>query len=93
MKHLLEWLNGEEELEFKLRKIKIEDGKYEHIHDMFINNIIYRPVELEHLGCYDMITRYDLRRMSKEKIKSNNLIVESKKHLIFLKSIHLINVW
>ena len=28
LKHLLEWLNGEEELEFKLRKINIEDGKY-----------------------------------------------------------------
>ena len=79
LKHLLEWLNGEEELEFKLRKVKKEDGKYEHIHDMFINNIIYRPVELEKFGCYDMITRYDLRRMSKEKIESNNLIVESKK--------------
>ena len=79
LKHLFEWLNGEEELEFKLRKVKKEDGKYDYIHDMFINNIIYRPVELEKFGCYDMITRYDLRRMSKEKIESNNLIVESKK--------------
>ena len=93
LKHLLEWLNGEEELEFKLRKVKKEDRKYEHIHDMFINNIIYRPVELEKFGCYDMITRYDLRRMLKEKIESNNLIVESKKTFNLVVSIHLINVW
>ena len=72
LKHLIEWLNGEEQLEFKLRKVKIDEGVYEHVQDMFINNMIYRPVELEHLGCYDMISKYELKRMSKEKIESNN---------------------
>ena len=79
LKHLIEWLNGEEHLEFKLRKVKIDEGIYEHVQDMFINNMIYRPVELEHLGCYDMISKYELKRMSKEKIESNNCLVESKK--------------
>ena len=47
LKHLLQWLNGEEQLEFKLRKVKTDEGVYEHVQDMFINNMIYRPVELE----------------------------------------------
>ena len=51
LKHMIQWLHGEENLEFKLRKVKIDEGVYEHIQNMFINNIIYRPVELEHLGC------------------------------------------
>ena len=59
LKHLIEWLSGEEHLEFKLRKVRIDDNKYEHVQDMFINNMIYRPIELENLGCYDMISRYD----------------------------------
>ena len=79
LKHMIQWLDGEENLEFKLRKVKIDEGVYEHIQDMFINNIIYRPVELEHLGCYDMISKYELKRMTKEKIESNKPLVESKK--------------
>ena len=79
LKHMIQWLHGEENLEFKLRKVKIDEGVYEHIQDMFINNIIYRPVELEHLGCYDMISKYELKRMTKEKIESNKPLVESKK--------------
>ena len=79
LKHMIQWLDGEENLEFKLRKVKIDEGVYEHIQDMFINNIIYRPVELEHLGCYDMISKYELKRMTKEKIESNEPLVESKK--------------
>ena len=41
--------------------------------------MIYRPVELEHFGCYDMISKYEMKRMTKEKIESNNILVESKK--------------
>ena len=67
LKHLIDWLNGEEHLDFKLRKVKIDEGKYEHVQDMFINNLIYRPVELEHVSCYDMISRYELKRMTKKK--------------------------
>ena len=46
---------------------------------MFINNMIYRPVELEYLGYYELITRYQLKKMSEGKIKSNNILVEGKK--------------
>ena len=41
--------------------------------------MIYIPFELEHLGCYEMISKYELKRMSKKKIESNNTLVESKK--------------
>ena len=51
LKHLLQWMTDEENLEFKLRKVKKnENDEYECVMDMFINNIIYRPVELEHLN-------------------------------------------
>ena len=79
LKHLIEWLSGEEHLEFKLRKVRIDDNKYEHVQDMFINNMIYRPIELEDLGCYDMISRYELKRKKKEKINSESNLIESKK--------------
>ena len=40
--------------------------------------MIYRPGELEHLGLYDMISQYHLKKMTKEKIDSGNVLVESK---------------
>ena len=67
LKHLLEWLNYKENLEFKLKVVKNSDDEYQHVQDMFINNIIYRPIELEHLGCYDLITHYELKKMPKKK--------------------------
>ena len=47
---------------------------------MFINNVILRPLELENLCCYEMISEYELKR---EKIKNldeddENNNVESK---------------
>ena len=39
LKHMIQWLHGEENLEFKLRKVKIDEGVYEHVQDMFINYI------------------------------------------------------
>ena len=39
LKHLIDWLNEEEQLDFKLRRVKIDEGKYEHVQDMFINNM------------------------------------------------------
>ena len=41
--HLLQWLNGDDNLEFKLRRTKNSDGQYSHVQDMYINNMIYRP--------------------------------------------------
>ena len=45
---------------------------------MYINNIIYRPTELEHMSCYDMVSNYELKRMSKKKLNSKIHIVEGK---------------
>ena len=78
LKHLIEWSEGTEHLDFKLRKVKNGDGKYDHVQDTFINNMIFRPGELEHLGLYDMISQYHLKRMTKEKLESGNVLVKSK---------------
>ena len=76
--HLLQWLNGDDNLEFKLRRTKNSDGQYSHVQDMYINNIIYRPIELEHISCYDMVSSYELKRMSKKKLNSKSYLVEGK---------------
>ena len=76
--HLLQWLHGSNNLEFKLKTVKNSDGKFSHVQDMYINNMIYRPTELEHLSCYDMVTHYEIRKMIKSRIESMNHIVESK---------------
>ena len=60
LKHLIEWTEGIEQLEFKLRKVKNINDEYEHVQNTFINNMIFRPTELEHLGLYDMISQYHL---------------------------------
>ena len=77
--HLIDWLDGSDKLEFKLKKVKNSDGQYSHVQDMYISNIIYRPTELEHISCYDMVTHYELRKMTKKKIESSNHIVEGKR--------------
>ena len=59
--HLLQQITDEENLEFKLRKVKIDENNYDCVMDLFINNIIYRPVELEHLSCYEIISQYILK--------------------------------
>ena len=46
LKHLLEWHDKVEHLEFSLKKVKNIDGQWEHVQDFFVNNYIYRPVEL-----------------------------------------------
>ena len=42
------------------------DDEYEHVVDLFINNVIYRPVELEDLSCYELIAYYEMKN-DKEK--------------------------
>ena len=57
--HLLQWINDEEDLEYRLRKVKKTDvNGYECVMDLFINNIIYRPVELEDLSCYELVSLF-----------------------------------
>lgn len=65
-------------LEFKLKKIVTNDGHYEHVQDMFINNMIYRPAELEHMNLYDMMMHYELKKLGQKKIKEGKTNVESK---------------
>ena len=89
--HILQWMKGEENLDLKLRKVKNSDDKYEHVQDMFINNIIYRPQELEYLACYDLISQYELRIFPKQKLKQTATLWRAKHHLIFFKSILLTN--
>ena len=62
-------MNGEEHLGFKLRTVKFDEGNYEHVQDILINNMIYTHVKLEHLGCYDMISTYELKIETVKKIK------------------------
>jgi len=68
-KHLLQWLTGEDNLEFKLRKVKNSDGEYSHVQDMYINNMMYRPSELEHLSLYDMVSTYEIKKCLKRELK------------------------
>ena len=78
LKHLLQWITDEENLEFKLRKVKKnENDEYECVMDLFINNIIYRPVELEHLSCYELICQYELKKLEKKKVERLDFNVES----------------
>ena len=81
LKHLLQWLDDNCHLDFKLKLVQTGDDTYEHVQDFFINNIIYRPVELEHYGCYDMMMHYELKKMTKKKIDSGNENVESQKNI------------
>ena len=68
--------------------------------NLFINNIIYRPAELEHISCYEMVSMYELKKMDKKKIEKTDYIVEgrtifnvleehpSHRHMIVSKRIH-----
>ena len=47
--------------------------------DMFINNIIYRQLELQHIYCYDMIANYELKKLTRKKIESENIDINSEK--------------
>lgn len=44
--HLLQWAQYEGGIDFKLRRIKVKKGddEYEHVTNMSINNVTYRPV-------------------------------------------------
>ena len=69
--HLLQWIKDENELEFKLRKVKVDEGDYTHVIDLFINNMIYRPTELENLSCYELVSEYELKKINKKKDDEN----------------------
>ena len=79
LKHLLSWVDGEDNLEFKLRTVVNQDGDKTHIHDMFVNNIIYRPAELSEVCCYDFISRYELKKISKKRLESGDTQIDSNK--------------
>ena len=72
-------------LSLDLKQLKNSDGQHSHLQDMYTNNMIYRPTELEHMPCYNMVTHYELRIITKEKIESLNHIVKSKTSFNLLK--------
>ena len=53
------------------------DGEYGHVQDIYINDMMYRPSELEHLSLYDMVSTYEMKKMSKKRIETDNPIMES----------------
>ena len=70
---LLQWITDEEHLEYRLRKVKNDDtDKYECVMDLFINNIIYRPAELEDLSCYEMVSMYELKSWTRRRWRKWN---------------------
>ena len=77
--HLLQWITDEENLDYRLRRVKKNDNdEYECVMDLFINNIIYRPGELEDLSCYEMVSMYELKKLDKKKIEEMDHNVEGK---------------
>ena len=75
----MQWINDEEDLEYRLRKVKKTGvNGYECVMDLFINNIIYRPVELEDLSCYELVSMYELKKLDKKKVEKMEHNVEGK---------------
>ena len=66
LKHLLQWLTREDNLQFKLRRVRHSDGEYGHVQDIYINDMMYRPSELEHLSLYDMVSTYEMKKCQKK---------------------------
>ena len=69
LRHLIDWTEGTEDLEFKLKTVKNGDGEYEYVKDTFINNILFRSGELEHMGLYDMTSQYELKCLRKIRVQ------------------------
>ena len=77
LKHLLQWLAGDDNLEFKLRRVRHSDGEYGHVQDIYINDMMYRPSELEHVNLYEVVSTYVMKKMSKKRIEEEDPIMES----------------
>ena len=74
-KHILQWCDGDNDsLTFRLRKVKIGDNEYDLIGDYAINNIIYRPTELEDICIYEQLMLYELKKFNKKKEKRQNVM-------------------
>ena len=68
--HLLQWITDEENLDYRLRKVKRDDNdKYDCVIDLFVNNIIYRPAELAGLSCYEMVSMYELKSWTGKRLR------------------------
>ena len=49
---------------FQLRPTKDKEGNLIKVEDYFINNVIYRPPELELICCYELEMLYELVKLS-----------------------------
>ena len=56
-----------------LRKVKIRDNEYDLIGDYAINNIIYRPTELEDICIYEQLMLYELKKIQQKKKKRDRM--------------------
>ena len=90
--HLVEWAEGGDNLSFKLKKITRKDKTADHIVDMFINNIIYRPFELNNLSCYELISNYEWKATTK-KDDDENFNVEGKTTFNLCEEHPLYKIW
>ena len=60
--HLLDWYDGDKELYFRLRKIsKDEDGNICHIPEYYINNYIYRHIDLQDYSLYELAIHFEIK--------------------------------
>ena len=63
-RHLLDWYDGDKELYFRIRKIsKDEEGSICHIPEYYINNHIYRHVDLEDYSVYELAMHFDIKKL------------------------------
>ena len=68
--HILQWCDGEiESLTFRLRKVKVNENEYDVVGDYAINNLIYRPIELENMCQYEQLMLYELKKIQRKKRK------------------------
>ena len=72
LQHLMDWYDKNfDELTFRLRTIRNENDNYESVQDLFINDIIYRPTELESICVYEQIQDFKKQKISKNKKKKS----------------------
>ena len=81
--HLLAWYDGED-LHFRLKKLpkignadeenqnELDDESDKKYADYFINNYIYRPVELGDYCCYDLFSEYEMSPITVTKRKKGD---------------------
>ena len=75
--HLIDWFNENmDKLFFVLRSTKLDDGKTIKVPDYFINDVLYRPQELEKMCLYAVKLWYEKVRIPPKKKKQSGVLVD-----------------